>query len=82
MTKILNIEIIIVHGIDNQIVLIMHTFRARNIFYDLLYLLLLLRILETCCQLYRYENHDLAIARSSSSRADPGLRVAFKCLNI
>ena len=29
-----------------------------------------------------YENHDLAIARSSSSRADPGLRVAFKCLNI
>ena len=29
-----------------------------------------------------YENHDLAIARSSSSRADPGLRVAFKCLNV
>ena len=29
-----------------------------------------------------YENHDLAIARSSSSRADPGLRVAFKCSNI
>ena len=28
------------------------------------------------------ENHDLATARSSSSRADPGLRVAFKCLNI
>ena len=28
------------------------------------------------------ENHDLAIARSSSSRADPGLRVAFKYLNI
>ena len=28
------------------------------------------------------ENHDLAIARSTSSRADPGLRVAFKCLNI
>ena len=28
------------------------------------------------------ENHDLAIARSSSSCADPGLRVAFKCLNI
>ena len=28
------------------------------------------------------ENHDLAIARSSSSRADPGLRVAFKCLNV
>ena len=30
----------------------------------------------------KYENHDLAIARSSSSRADPGLRVAFKCLNV
>ena len=29
-----------------------------------------------------YENHDLAIARSSYSRADPGLRVAFKCLNV
>ena len=29
-----------------------------------------------------HENHDLAIARSSSSRADPGLRVAFKCLNV
>ena len=28
------------------------------------------------------ENHDLAIARSTSSYADPGLRVAFKCLNI
>ena len=28
------------------------------------------------------ENHDLAIARSSSSRADSGLRIAFKCLNI
>ena len=28
-----------------------------------------------------YENHDLAIARSSFSPADPGLRVlAFKCL--
>ena len=26
------------------------------------------------------ENHDLAIARSSSSHAEPGLRVAFKCL--
>ena len=25
---------------------------------------------------------DLAIARSSSSRADSGLRVAFKCLNV
>ena len=32
--------------------------------------------------LYMYENHDLAVARSSSSRADPGLRVAFKCLNV
>ena len=30
----------------------------------------------------RYENHDLAIARSSSSRADSGLSVAFKCLNV
>ena len=30
----------------------------------------------------QYENHDLAIARSSSSRADPGHRVAFKCLNV
>ena len=29
-----------------------------------------------------YENHDLAIARSSSSRADPRLGVAFKCLNV
>ena len=28
------------------------------------------------------KNHDLAIARPSSSRADPRLRVAFKCLNI
>ena len=28
------------------------------------------------------ENHDLAIARSSSSHADPGLTVAFKCLNV
>ena len=27
------------------------------------------------------ENHDLAMARSSSSRADPRLRVAFKYLN-
>ena len=27
------------------------------------------------------ENHDLAVARSSS-HADPGLRVAFKCLKI
>ena len=32
--------------------------------------------------LYVNENHDLAIARSSSSRANPGLRVAFKCLNV
>ena len=32
--------------------------------------------------LYLYENHDLAIARSSSSHADFGLRVAFKCLNV
>ena len=31
---------------------------------------------------YMYENHDLAIARSSSSPDDPGLRVAFKCLNV
>ena len=28
------------------------------------------------------ENHDLAIEGSSSSRADPGLRVAFECLNV
>ncbi len=28
------------------------------------------------------ENHDLAIARSCSSHADPGLTVAFKCLNV
>ena len=28
------------------------------------------------------ENHNLANARSSSSHADPELRVAFKCLNI
>ena len=28
------------------------------------------------------ENHDLAIARSSFSCADPGLREAFKCLNV
>ena len=33
-------------------------------------------------QIIYYENHDLAIARSSSSRADPGLKVAFKCLNV
>ena len=34
-------------------------------------------------ELIKYENHDLAIARSSSSRADPGLRVvAFKFLNV
>ena len=32
--------------------------------------------------IYMYENHDLAIARSSSSHADSGLRVAFKCLNV
>ena len=31
-------------------------------------------------QLEINENHDLAIARSSSSHADTGLRVAFKCL--
>ena len=31
---------------------------------------------------YLNENHDLAIARDSSSRADSGLRVAFKCLNV
>ena len=31
---------------------------------------------------YIDENHDLAVARSSSSRADPGQRVAFKCLNV
>ena len=34
------------------------------------------------CILINNENHDLAIARSSSSRADPGLRVAVKCLNV
>ena len=33
-------------------------------------------------KLYNHENHDLAFARSSSSHADPGLRVAFKCLNV
>ena len=33
-------------------------------------------------QILENENHDLANARSSSSRADPGLRVAFKYLNI
>ena len=33
-------------------------------------------------RIFRNENHDLANARSSSSRADPGLRVAFKCLNV
>ena len=26
------------------------------------------------------ENHDLSITMSSSSQADPGLGVAFKCL--
>ena len=26
--------------------------------------------------------NDIAIAMSYSSRADPGLRVAFKCLNV
>ena len=44
---------------------------------------------ETACKLMdqhaayilEHENHDLAITRSSSSLADPGLRVAFKCLN-
>ena len=35
-----------------------------------------------CLRIYKYENHNLAIARSSSSRADPGLRVAVKCLNV
>ena len=35
-----------------------------------------------CQKIILNENHDLAIARSSSSRVDPGLRVAFKCLNI
>ena len=30
--------------------------------------------------LVKYENHDLAITRSSSSLSDPGLREAFKCL--
>ena len=28
------------------------------------------------------ENNNLTVARSSSSHADPGLRVAFKCLNV
>ena len=28
------------------------------------------------------ENHDLAIARSSSSHADSGLRIGFKYLNV
>ena len=28
------------------------------------------------------ENHDIAIARSSSSPADPGLKMAFKYLNV
>ena len=37
---------------------------------------------ESQIEILRNENHDLANARSSSSRADPGLRVAFKCLNI
>ena len=32
-------------------------------------------------QIHIYENHDLAIARSSSSGADPGLE-EFKCLNV
>ena len=39
-------------------------------------------LLSDSFELNIYENHDLAIARSSSSRADPGLRVAFKCLNV
>ena len=33
-------------------------------------------------EILNHENHDLAIARSSSSRADPGLRMAFKYLNV
>ena len=33
-------------------------------------------------ELFLHENHDLAIARSSTYCADPGLRVAFKCLNV
>ena len=37
---------------------------------------------DTTTNSFKDENHDLAIARSSSSRADPGLRVAFKCLNV
>ena len=39
-------------------------------------------IIDSYIQLFINENHDLANARSSSSRADPGLRVAFKCLNV
>ena len=37
-------------------------------------------ILCLCLQILWDENHDLAIASSSCSRADLGLRVAFKCL--
>ena len=33
-------------------------------------------------EIIQNENYNLAIARSSSSRADPGLRVAFECLNV
>ena len=36
-------------------------------------------------RIIEYENHDLAIARSCSSRPDPALAAwleAFKCLNI
>ena len=32
--------------------------------------------------LFRTRINDIAIAMSYSSRADPGLRVAFKCLNV
>ena len=32
-------------------------------------------------EIYIDQNHDLAIAKSSSSQGDPGLGVTFKCLN-
>ena len=37
-------------------------------------------IVKGKARIYIHENHDIAIARSSSSCADPRLKVAFKCL--
>ena len=43
--------------------------------------LLILSLNTSTYSLILHENHDIALTMSSSSHADPGLKVAFKYLN-